>query len=66
MEKKEFNPTTLILEQGGHKVTNTHPWDANMYELLCSFIGACSSIGFAPETINTVIKEYAETLENND
>lgn len=72
MEDKVVKPTTiaLTLEIGESKCTNTHPFyvpiEGVMYELLNSFIGACTSVGFHPDTVNSVIKEYSETIEDND
>lgn len=65
METKEVKWTVLTLEKNGCKTMNSHS-GGDMYELLCSFIGACSSVGFPIETIHTVIKEYAETIEEDN
>ena len=53
--ENSINKTILTLEHGNTKCSNETPWDTDMYELLDSFIGACVSVGFHIEVVNSVL-----------
>ena len=55
--------TILTLEHGNTKCSNETPQDTDMYELLDSFIGACVSVGFHIEIVNSVLEDYVLSVK---
>ena len=56
----ETEKTILTIEQNNMKFTSEMPWDAGMDDILDAFYGLCVSTTFAPKTILTHMKEFAE------
>lgn len=50
----------LTMESNAMKFISELPWDAGMDDILDAFFGLCISATFAPKTILTQMKEFAD------
>lgn len=56
----ESKKTILTIESNDMKFISELPWDAGMDDILDAFFGMCISTTFAPKTILTHMKEFAD------
>lgn len=56
----ENEKTILTIEHNNMKFISEMPWDAGMDDMLDVFYGLCVSATFAPKTILSHMKEFAE------
>lgn len=56
----ENEKTILTMESNDMKFISEMPWDAGMDDILDAFYGLCVSATFAPKTILTHMREFAQ------